>query len=60
MLTGADLLAKVKELGDASNVPRQPPWPSVRPQVVAGDNLGAATRKVSHPAARRWITTGFS
>jgi len=30
------------------------------PQVVAGDNLGAATRKVSHPAARSPISTGFS
>jgi hypothetical protein len=41
-------------------VPRQSPWPSVRAQVVAGDNLGAATRKVSHPAARSQISTGFS
>jgi hypothetical protein len=30
------------------------------PQVVAGDNLGAATRKVSHPATRSPISTGFS
>jgi hypothetical protein len=30
------------------------------PQVVAGDNLGAATRKVSHPAGRSLIGTGFS
>ena len=28
------------------------------PQVVAGDNLGAATRKVSHPATRSLISTG--
>ena len=26
------------------------------PQVVAGDNLGAATRKLSHPAARSLIS----
>jgi hypothetical protein len=30
------------------------------PQVVAGDNLGAATRKLSHPATRSLIGTGFS
>ena len=30
------------------------------PQVVAGDNLGAATRKVSHPATRILISTEFS
>ena len=30
------------------------------PQVVAGDNLGAATRKVSHPATRSPISTEFS
>jgi hypothetical protein len=30
------------------------------PQVVAGDNLGAATRKLSYPAARSLISTGFS
>jgi hypothetical protein len=30
------------------------------PQVVVGDNLGAATRKVSHPAGRSLIGTGFS
>jgi hypothetical protein len=30
------------------------------PQVVAGDNLGAATRKLSHPAARSLISTEFS
>jgi hypothetical protein len=30
------------------------------PQVVAGDNLGAATRKLSHPATRSPIGTGFS
>jgi hypothetical protein len=30
------------------------------PQVVVGDNLGAATRKVSHPAGRSMISTGFS
>ena len=30
------------------------------PQVVAGDNLGAATRKVSHPTTRSLISTEFS
>jgi hypothetical protein len=29
-------------------------------QVVAGDNLGAATRKVSHPSSRSPISTEFS
>jgi hypothetical protein len=29
------------------------------PQVVAGDNLGAATRKRVHPAARSLISTGL-
>ncbi|MFO8237844.1 MAG: hypothetical protein R6U00_06225 [Prochlorococcaceae cyanobacterium] len=45
---------------------RQSSWPvrgSDRPQVVAGDNLGAmaveATRKLSHPIPRTRISSGF-
>ena len=30
------------------------------PQVVAGDNLGTATRKLSHLAARNPISTGVA
>ena len=53
----------------AQLVPRQPPWPfrdnqvgrwegAWGCQVVAGDNLGAATPTVSHPATRSPISTG--
>jgi len=50
------LLSRVNPLGRFASIKLA----GEGPQVVAGDNLGAATRKVSHPATRSPISTEFS
>ncbi|MFO0139753.1 MAG: hypothetical protein ACK535_17400, partial [Cyanobacteriota bacterium] len=50
------LLSRVNPLGRLASIKLA----GEVPQVVVGDNLGAATRKVSHPAGRSMISTGFS
>ena len=55
-LAERELVSRVKPLGRFATTKLA----GEGPQVVAGDNLGTATRKLSHLAARSQISTGVA